>query len=65
MKKPFFHAHGMNQALPVYVTRKTAHGETAEYEMSLWMTMLAGFMVWLNIVVWGVVGLRKAVKAFR
>lgn len=53
---------GLGMSLPVYVTRKTAHGETYQYSLSLWMTLLAIFLLWLNVVVWGAVGLIAAVR---
>lgn len=55
---------GMGTPLPVYVTRKTAHGETAEYSLSFWMTLLAMLLVWLNVVVWGVIALIEAGRHF-
>ena len=47
---------------PVYVTRENADGLTASYSMSFWMTLLAMFVVWANVVVWGVIGLVYAVS---
>jgi hypothetical protein len=56
-------AYGLNESLPVYVTRKYGeHGTAAHYDCSIWMTLLAGFLIWLNIVVWGILGLYFAVK---
>jgi hypothetical protein len=55
--------YGLSTSLPVYVTRQTASGETAQYSASLWATFLAGFLVWLNVVLWGIVGLIAAVGA--
>ena len=52
-----FRASGLGVSLPIYVTRETAHGETAEYSLSLWMTLLAGLLVWLNVVLWGGYGI--------
>jgi hypothetical protein len=50
----------LNMAAPVYVTRKNADSYIASYSMTLWMTLLAMMLVWLNIVVWGIVGLIEA-----
>jgi hypothetical protein len=47
----------LNMAMSVYTTRQDAHGQTASYSLSLWMTLLAMFLIWLNIVVWGAIGL--------
>jgi hypothetical protein len=45
-------ATNLGVQIPVYVTRKTADGSTGSYSLSLWMTLLAIFLVWLNIVLW-------------
>lgn len=47
---------------PVYVTRKTAHDETGSVSMSLWMQLLTLILIWLNIVIWGGIGLYEAVR---
>jgi len=52
----------LQSSIPVYVTRKDADGNTGTYSYSIWMTLLAGFVVWLNVVVWGAVGLVTAVR---
>ena len=52
----------MGISAPVYVTRKTADGTTGSYSLSLWMTILAMLLVWLNVVVWSVVGVVEAVR---
>lgn len=43
-------------------TRATASGETAEWSCSVWMTLLAGLLIWLNVIVWGVIGLVTAAR---
>lgn len=59
--RPF--ARGLNTSLPIYTTRPHGRdGETASYSVSLWMTLLAGLLVWLNVVVWGAVGIYEAVR---
>lgn len=54
----------LGASAPVYVTRKTAGGVVAHYSLSIWMSLLAMCLVWLNIVVWGVIGLVEAVRFF-
>lgn len=49
-------------SLPVYVTRKTANGYTGSYSLAAWMPLLAIALIWLNIVVWGCVGLYEAAR---
>lgn len=49
-------------AAPVYVTRKNASGETGTYSLSIWMTLLAMMLIWINVVFWGIVGVVKAVE---
>ncbi len=46
--------------IPVYVTRKTADGGTAQYSQSIALTLLAQCLVWLNVVLWGIVGVVQA-----
>lgn len=57
-------AKGLGTAMPVYVTRQTADGLIAQYSLSLWMTLLAVFLLWANVVAWGIVGLIYAVRVF-
>lgn len=47
---------------PIYVTRKSASGETGSYSMTLWMTLFAFLLVWANVMVWSVVGLVTAAR---
>jgi uncharacterized protein (DUF983 family) len=47
----------LNASIPVYVTRKTASGETGSLSLSIWMGLVAMLLVWLNVVVWSVIGL--------
>lgn len=58
----YFWASGLNESAPVYITRKSASGETGTYSMSLWMSLLAMMLVWLNVVAWSIVGLVFAVE---
>lgn len=52
----------LGTSFPVYVTRKTAGGETMAYSYSLWMPLFAGMFVFLNAIAWGIIGLIVAVK---
>lgn len=52
----------LKDSAPIYVTRKTAHGDTGSYEITLWMSLLAVLLVWLNVVVWAVIGLIAAAR---
>lgn len=47
---------------PIYVTRPTSSGTVASYSMSLWMTLLAILAIFLNVILWGTVGVIKAVE---
>ena len=47
----------MQTSIPVYVTRKTANGETGSFSLSLWMSLLALMLVWANIVLWSLFGI--------
>jgi hypothetical protein len=53
---------GLNTPLLVYVTRKTAHGETGSFELSAWMPLLVLAIAWLNAVTWGLLGLVAATR---
>ena len=52
----------LGMSAPVYVTRKSADGFTMTYEMSLWMPIFAMLLIWLNVMIWGIVGLITAFK---
>lgn len=47
----------LNASMPVYVTRKTASGETGSLSLSIWMGLAALGLLWLNVVVWSVIAL--------
>ena len=51
---------GLNNSIPVYVTRKTANGETVQYSQSLWMTLAVQLLVTFNAILWGIYGLIQA-----
>lgn len=51
---------GLNTSLPVYVTRKTANGQTASYSCPAWMPIFAVLLFLLNVIVWGGIGLYEA-----
>lgn len=50
----------LRSSMPVYVTRPESDGYVASYSMSLWMTLGAMMLLWLNIVVWCLIGLALA-----
>jgi hypothetical protein len=52
---------GYRDKLPFYVTRPS-NGIVGEYSMEAWRALLIIWVVWLNIVVWGAVGLVVAVR---
>ena len=54
----------LGQTMPVYVTRKMGNGDIVYYSMSIWMSLLVMFLAWINVVVWGVLGLYFAVRVF-
>jgi hypothetical protein len=48
----------MSDGMPIYVTRPHgANKTTASYSLSLWMSILAMMLVWMNVVLWGVFGI--------
>lgn len=51
-----------NQTSPVYVTRKSASGETGELSLSIWMQLVVLLLLWLNAVIWGAIGVYEAVR---
>lgn len=51
----------LSQDVPIYVTRENADGQIAEYTLSIWMTLLAIFVVWANLIAWGFYGLYAVV----
>lgn len=56
-----FWSGDMAEATPVYVTRQTASGLTGALSLSIWMQLLVIFLVWFNIVGWGIYGLVELV----
>jgi hypothetical protein len=42
---------------PVYVTRENARGEIGAYELNVWLTVAAMFVIYLNIMIWGIIGI--------
>jgi cell division protein FtsB len=51
----------LTDSMPIYVTRKTAHGNTGDIQMSIWMALVAMLVIWLNVIAWGLAGLYVAV----
>lgn len=52
----------LTDSMPIYVTRKDAGGETGTLSLSIWMPLVAMLLIWVNVIVWGVVGLVVAVE---
>ena len=52
----------LGMSVPIYTTRPDASGDTASYSLSLWMTILVMVLIWVNIVVWGCIGLYEAAR---
>lgn len=46
--------------VPFYVTRRNADGEIATWSVNAWIALAIIFVVSLNIVLWGTVGLVAA-----
>lgn len=51
-------------SMPVYVTNKTADGEIAYFSLTVWIALLIFFLICLNLLVWGFIGLYEAVRVF-
>lgn len=49
--------NNMNESFPIYVTRKTASGQTMEYSQSAWLSIFSMWLISLNIIAWGIFGL--------
>jgi len=47
---------------PVYVTRPTADGYIASYSLALYQSLLALLIIWLNVLLWGVIGIIQAIR---
>lgn len=61
----FITKHGtgsFSESIPVYVTRKTAGGETSSFSVSMWIPLLTMFLFFFNAILWGVIGLVKGVE---
>jgi hypothetical protein len=55
---------GLGNSLPIYTTRPEA-GEgkkTCTYSQSAWITLLAKWVVFFNILLWGGIGIYEAVR---
>ena len=50
----------LREPMPVYVTRKDAHGATGTVSLSIAMVLLGLMFVWANVVLWGVYGVAQA-----
>lgn len=58
----WFEAYGLSNSMPIYTTREDANRESATYSLSLWMTLMAIFLIWANIIIWSLIGLFVAVR---
>lgn len=58
-----FHTGDMKASIPFYVTRKTAGGETGEFNMPIGQLIYSFLLVYLNVVAWSIFGLITFVKA--
>jgi hypothetical protein len=47
--------------LPIWVSRKNADGMISQFSVPMWLFMLIGLLVVLNVVLWGGIGLYEAV----
>lgn len=54
-----FTSGDLGASIPFYVTRKTAHNETGELAISVWMQLVVVLLAWLNAVCWGLYGLAR------
>lgn len=57
-----FFSGDMVAAIPVYVTRTDADGETGTLSMSIWMQLVVLLLAWLNAVGWSIYGLVELVS---
>lgn len=51
--------------MPIYVTRPTAGGDTGTISVALWMVVAFAWLGSLNVLLWGLVGLKRAVRGLR
>jgi hypothetical protein len=49
------------ESIPIWVSRKTSTGMISSFNVSGWVFVLVGFLVLLNVLVWGFIGLYEAV----
>lgn len=60
MKNPF---QGWGQQLPVYTTRPSANnGETSSYWLAGWIAALILYILPVNIILWGSIGVYEAIR---
>jgi len=62
MRRRKFMWGDLSQVMPLYVTRKTANGETGSLSISVWSALLILLLVVFNIIVWGLIGLYEAAR---
>jgi hypothetical protein len=49
-------------SIPIWVSRKNAQGMISQFAVTGWIFMLIGFLVLLNTLAWGFIGLYEAVR---
>ena len=48
--------------LPIWVSRQTADGRTSNFTVPLWLFLLIGFALLINLVLWSGIGIFVALK---
>jgi hypothetical protein len=51
----------LSDSIPFYVTRKAADGTTGQLDASLWALLGLVALIWLNGLLWGIIGVIEAV----
>jgi hypothetical protein len=52
----------LGTSMPIYVTNATADGTIAYYSMPLWASLAGLLVVFFNALLWGGIGIYKAVE---
>jgi hypothetical protein len=50
--------------IPIYVTRKNANGVSATWTINAFIPLLAMFIVFANIILWGIFGFYEVIHVF-
>lgn len=48
--------------VPIWVSRETGDGVTSKFTVPMWLFLLIGLVVLLNVLLWGGIGLVEAVQ---